>query len=193
MSTTSADFETLLNRLRLGDEEAAWQLVYEYGPHVMAVVRRRMNRQIRVRLDSQDLAQAVWKSFFVDIACMSNIRSPEELIGHLVRMTQHKLVDAYRRHLYAANNGAVHERPLVLEDSEGERIASPDATPSQFAIMRERWQKMLADATPVARKILRRRMKGEAFEDIAASLGISARTAKRAVAELWDENSHDTA
>lgn len=193
MSTTSADFETLLNRLRIGDEDAAWQLVCEYGPHVMAVVRRRMNRQIRVRLDSQDLAQAVWKSFFVDVACMSRIRSPEELMGHLVRMTQHKLIDAYRRHLYAANSGAIHERPLDLDDSQGERIASPEGTPSQFAIMRERWQKMLADASPMARKILRRRMKGESFEEIAASLGISARSAKRAVAELWDENGHGKA
>jgi RNA polymerase sigma-70 factor (ECF subfamily) len=193
MSTAATDFETLLNRLRLGDEHAAGQLVSEYGPHVMAVVRRRLNRQIRVRLDSQDLAQTIWKSFFLNIVEMTKVRSPEELIGRLVGMAQHKLTDAYRRHLYAAYNGAVHERPLEPKDSQGERIASSGATPSQFAIMHERWQKLLADASPLARKVLRRRMKGETFEDIAASLGISARTARRAVADLCDENCHDKA
>jgi RNA polymerase sigma factor (sigma-70 family) len=181
----------LLVRLRSGDEDAAWQLVCEYGPHVMAVVRRRLNRQIRVRLDSQDLAQAVWKSFFFDIASLTDIRSPEELIRLLVGMTQNKLNDAYRRNLYTAYNGAVRERRLALEGSQDDRLASAEGTPSQFAIMRERWQKLLTGASPLARKILRRRMKGETYEAIAAELGISPRTAQRLVADLWGENSHD--
>jgi DNA-directed RNA polymerase specialized sigma24 family protein len=152
-----------------------------------------MNRQIRVRLDSQDLAQAVWKSFFFDIGKLTDIRSPEELIGLLVGMTQHKVIDAYRRQLYSARNGAVRERPLALEDTQGERVASREGTPSQFAIMREQWQRILSGASPQARKILRRRMKGETDEAIAEALGISARTVKRAVADLWDENRHDEA
>ena len=183
----------LLARLRSGDEDAAWQLVDEYGPHVMAVVRRRLNRQIRVRLDSQDLAQAVWKSFFFDIASLTDIRSPEELIRLLVGMTQNKVNDAYRRNLYTAYNGAVRERRLALEDSQDEGLASAEGTPSQFAIMRERWQKLLTGAPPLARKILRRRMKGETYEAIAAELDISPRTAQRLVADLWDEHSHDKA
>jgi hypothetical protein len=137
------------------------------------------------------LAQAVWKSFFFDIAKLADVRSPEELIGLLIGMTQHKVIDAYRRQLYSARNGAVRERPLALEDSQSERVASRQGTPSQFAIMREQWQKMLARATPLARKILRRRMKGETDEAIAASLGISARKLNRVVADLWDENCHD--
>jgi RNA polymerase sigma factor (sigma-70 family) len=192
-STSSTEFEMLLDRLRSGDDDAAWQLVCDYGPHVLAVVRRMINRQIRVRLDSQDLAQTVWKSFFFNIVELTKVRSPDELIGTLVQMTRHKVIDAYRRHLFAAGNGAVREKPLVDRDAEGERIPGPDGTPSQFAMVRERWQRMLSERKPVHQEVLRRRMTGQSFEDIAASLGISERTARRVVLDLWREECHDEA
>jgi RNA polymerase sigma factor (sigma-70 family) len=192
-ATSSTEFEILLDRLRSGDDDAAWQLVCEYGPHVLAVVRRMINRQIRVRLDSQDLAQTVWKSFFFNIVEMTKVRSPDELIGTLVQMTRHKVIDAYRRHLFAAGNGAVRERPLFERDAEGERIPGPEGTPSQFAMVRERWQRMLSERTPVHQEVLRRRMTGQTYESIAASLGISERTARRVVLELLREECHDEA
>lgn len=193
MATTSMDFESLLGRLRLGDEDAAWDLVCEYGPHVVAVLRRRLRNQIRVRIDSQDLAQAVWKSFFLAIGDMSEIRSPEQLIAALVRMAQYKLTDAYRRQLYAPSNGALREVPFVTNEEEGQQIAGREATPSQFAIARERWQQMLRERSPEQQEVLRRRMTGESFEAIADSLGISARTARRVVGDLWREHCHDQA
>lgn len=191
MATSTTDFETLLSRLRLGDEDAAWDLVCEYGPHVVAVLRRRLNGQIRARVDSQDLAQAVWKSFFLGLGDMQDIRSPEQLIAALVRMAHYKLLNAYRDQLYAPRRGAVQEVPFVPQDGEGERIAGRVATPSQFAIARERWQEMLRQGSPEEQEVLRRRMRGDTFENIADSLGISTRTVQRVVAGLWREHCHD--
>jgi RNA polymerase sigma factor (sigma-70 family) len=193
MATTSTDFETLLGRLRLGDEDAAWELVCEYGPHVVAVLRRKLNSQIRARLDSQDLAQAVWKSFFLGIGDMVEIRSPEQLMAALVRMAQYKLIDAYRRQLYTGSRCAVREVPFLPQEADGELVAGREATPSQFAIARERWQQMLRERSPEQQEVLRRRMTGESFEAIADSLGISARTARRVVGDLWREHCHDEA
>jgi DNA-directed RNA polymerase specialized sigma24 family protein len=115
-SSSVTEFEKLLDRLRRGDDDAAWQLVGEYGPHVTAVVRRMIRTQMRVRVDSQDLAQTVWKSFFLNIEEMTNVRTPEELIKTLVRVTQHKVQDAYRRQLYLARNGAMRERQFEARD-----------------------------------------------------------------------------
>lgn len=193
MATSITDFESLLGRLRLGDEDAAWELVCEYGPHVVAVLRRRLKSQIRVRIDSQDLAQAVWKSFFLGIDDMTEIRSPEQLMAALVRMAHYKLTDAYRRHLYAVESGAVREQPFVRQDETGDQVPGREATPSQFAIARERWQQMLSERSPEQQEVLRRRMTGESFEAIADSLGISARTARRVVGDLWREHCHDQA
>ncbi|MEX2137696.1 MAG: sigma-70 family RNA polymerase sigma factor [Pirellulales bacterium] len=193
MATTSTDFETLLERLRLGDEDAAWELVCEYGPHVMAVLRRRLKSQIRARIDSQDLAQAVWKSFFLGIGDMAEIRSPEQLMAALVRLAQYKLWDAYRDQLYTASRAAHREKRLTPHNEDGDQIPGREGTPSQFAIARERWQQMLSERSPEQQEVLRRRMTGESFEAIAGSLGISARTARRVVGDLWREHCHDEA
>ncbi len=154
MATSTSEFEILLERLRGGDEDAAWQLVCEYGPHVVAVVRRRLRRQIRARLDSQDLVQAVWKSFFFDLPGMEEIRSPEQLIKLLVEFAHNKVVDAYRQHLFAERRRAGLESPLPPQDElerdtaeePGDDFPGRAATPSQFAVAREEWQRMLESA-----------------------------------------------
>jgi DNA-binding CsgD family transcriptional regulator len=50
---------------------------------------------------------------------------------------------------------------------------------------------MLSVRKPVHQEVLRRRMTGESFESIAASMGISERTARRVVLALWRRVSHD--
>jgi RNA polymerase sigma factor (sigma-70 family) len=200
MATSTSDFETLLERLRTGDEEAAWQLVCEYGPHVVAVVRRRLRRQIRARLDSQDLVQAVWKSFFLDMPGIADLRSPEQLIKLLVELTQNKVVDAYRHHLYAERRRAAQEEAALHEENpecerwpaeNGVEIIGRDATPSQFAMAREHWQRMLHERPVVHQEVIRRRLMGQTYESIAATLGISERTARRVIGDLWQEQCHD--
>jgi RNA polymerase sigma factor (sigma-70 family) len=192
MATTSMDFESLLLRLRLGDEDAAWDLVCEYGPHVVAVLRRKLKNQIRARIDSQDLAQAVWKSFFLGIDEIAQIRSPEQLMAALIRLAHCKLLNAYRDQLYAPIRGVAREVHFVSQEA-GERFAGREATPSAFAIARERWQQMLKERSPEQQEVLRRRMTGESYQAIANSLGISARTARRVVGDLWREQIHDQA
>jgi RNA polymerase sigma factor (sigma-70 family) len=192
MATTS-DFETLLDRLRQGCDDAAWQLICEYGPHIVAVVRRRLHRNIRARVDSQDLVQAVWKSFFFDMAGIEDIRSPDQLMAVLVTMTQNKIVDVHRRHVYAERRGVAHETPLAcLKEEEGE-LRPREASPSQFAMARECWQQMLHERTPLQRQIIRLRLAGETFEAIAAKLDINERTARRVIEDLRQEHCHDTA
>jgi RNA polymerase sigma factor (sigma-70 family) len=196
MATSTSEFEILLDRVRTGDEDAAWQLVCEYGPHVVAVVRRRIRRQIRVRLDSQDLVQAVWKSFFFDLPGRSEIRTPEQLIKLLVEFTHNKVVDAYREHLFAGRRRAELENPPAAKDddeqeSADERPVEPPgraATPSQFAVAREELQRMLQKRPAMHQQVIQRRLMGDTFESIAATLGISERTARRVIGELWEEH-----
>jgi DNA-directed RNA polymerase specialized sigma24 family protein len=157
------------------------------------VLRRKLRNQIRVRIDSQDLAQAVWKSFFLGIGDLGEIQSPEQLIAALLHLAHCKVLNAYRDQLYTGRRGAVQEVPFVPCDADGERIAGREATPSQFAIAREQWQQMLQNRSPEQQEVLRRRMSGESFQDIAYSLGISERTVRRVVGDLWRELCDDQA
>ncbi|MCA9151905.1 MAG: hypothetical protein KDA92_21530, partial [Planctomycetales bacterium] len=53
-------FSHLLEQVRQGSDEAAWDLVETYGPHVLRTIRRTLSREIRGKFDSDDFAQAVW-------------------------------------------------------------------------------------------------------------------------------------
>ncbi len=81
-------FRQLLSRVADGDNEASAELVSEYGGHILKAVRRRMNRSLRDRFDSQDFEQAVWASFFGHISVVQRIDSSGELAGFLTRMAR---------------------------------------------------------------------------------------------------------
>lgn len=182
-------FDELMNRVKAGDEEAASQLVADYGNHVMAAVRFRLGRRIRIRVDSQDIAQAIWKSFF-ELAETQPIDSPQQLVAILAAMSLNKLSDAYRRHLVAKPRAMSREdrRPLKVNDR---RLPNDDATPSQFAIARERFRRIFSERTPTEQEVIRRRIAGHTFDEIGASLGINERTARRVIEKLWEEHGHD--
>ena len=170
-------FQELMDRVKAGDEDAASQLVADYGNHVMAAVRFRLGRRIRVRVDSHDLAQAIWKSFF-ELAEAQSIDSPQQLVAILAAMSVNKLNDAFRRHVVAQPRALSREdhRPLQLNDR---RLPPDNATPSQFAIARERFRDIFSKRTSAEQQVIRLRIAGHTFEDIGQSLGINERTARR--------------
>ena len=64
LTEQSREFTSLMQRVHQGDEDAAWELLDEYGPHVINVVRRVLTSRMRSKADSTDFAQSVWASFF---------------------------------------------------------------------------------------------------------------------------------
>ncbi len=189
----TTEFEALLSSARNGDEDAAWQIVGEYGPHIVAVVRRRLGRRIRTRLDSHDLVQAVWKSFFFDMAGVEQIQTPKQLVAVLAKMTENKVVDAYRRHLGAERRGLGREKSIQEATDDGQALSSNAPTPSQFAMARERWTAMLQHKSRTHQRIINLRLAGETFDGIAEQVGVSERTARRVIDDLWAEHSSDEA
>src|SRR5688572_23874581 len=64
MSEQQKDFSTLMQCVREGSADATKELLDRYGPHVLRVVRRKLNRKLRPKFDSVDFVQDVWASFF---------------------------------------------------------------------------------------------------------------------------------
>src|SRR5260370_7025785 len=57
-------FETLLERLRGGDGEAAQEIFQRYARRLIALARSRLNPLMRQKVDPEDVMQSVFKSFF---------------------------------------------------------------------------------------------------------------------------------
>ena len=171
-------FDALIGQVRDGNHEAARQLLEACEPHIVRAIRRRMNLQMRKRFDSQDFSQAVWASFFGNLPDVSRFRRPNELVNFLCRVASNKVIDAGRR--AAVRN----EQPCDPLRAAGHtasdlrvRIAEP--TPSQNAVARESYDRLLLNEKAIDCQVIDLRRNGLTQLEIAQKLGISERQVRR--------------
>ena len=76
-----------------------------------------------------------------------------------------------------------------MGDQEGilaKSVASKDPTPSQFAMARERWVRMLRSLPERHRQVIRMRLMGRSTGAIATTLGVSERTVQRVIDRITE-------
>jgi RNA polymerase sigma factor (sigma-70 family) len=190
MSTVNGSrFEELVAQLKEGSQDAAWELVETYGPHILRVVRRTLTREMRPKFDSQDFVQAVWASFFTHRERFLDVQRPEQLVGLLAATARHKIVDELRRRLETQKHDVRRERSM--DDSNvvvKQNLVSHDPRPSQIAVARERWHQLMHQQPEQCRRIVSLRLAGETHQAIARTMGISQKTVQRVLQRLLEEN-----
>lgn len=190
MADTPKDFLDLMRRIREGDEPAARELYEHYGRHILRVIRRRLHQPLRSRFDSTDFAQSVWTSFFAGATQTCHFDSPQALVAYLEKMAFHKVSGAYRNGVRAAKRDRTRERSLdepLVEGAEGAPhayLASPSPTPSQEAVARESWDRLMEGQPVVIRRILTLRREGHTYEEIADILETTTKTIQRLLRRL---------
>lgn len=188
------EFSELLRRVKAGSEDAAWELIDRYGPHVQRVVRRLLNRRLRPQFDSIDFVQAVWASFFQNPAEIHSFESPDGIIGYLAHMARNKVIDENRRRLGTLKHNV--DRVFSLEDCPADDgdLVDHQPRPSQVAVARERWRR-LVDAQPSHyREVIRLRIMGVTDAEIARQLQIDERTVRKIIDRLLQlQRSQDAA
>jgi RNA polymerase sigma factor (sigma-70 family) len=187
MAESANQFEMLMERVRDGDEQAAEQVCREYTSHVIRVVRRRLPQKMRRRLDSGDVLQAVWASFFAIPAERFTFRTPKQLIEFLGRVAHNKVVDETRRCLGTDKRQLQRERRL--EDAEcNELLGDPrQPTPSKAILVEECWQELLRDQPSLVKDLLVLKRLGFTHDEIAGRLGLHAKTIQRRLRKLAGE------
>jgi RNA polymerase sigma factor (sigma-70 family) len=181
-----ADFQSLLARFRGGDRSAADELCRRFGPHIRVVVRRRLDRGLRVRFDSLDFVQDVWASFLTTPPDRYDFATPAALLGFLVRVARDKVADAARRPEARSGIGNNDAHPLIRNDEVLDELRSPDPTPCESAVAVEEWERILGRFPPGYRVILERLRDGYTHEDIAQMSEVCVNTVKRIVRRLKD-------
>jgi len=178
-------FRQLMEDVRGGSQEAAWELVRQYGPHVHRFVRRSLNHRLRSKFDSLDFVQVVWASLFRVPDKLLSLERPEELIALLATLAKHKVLNEARRRLQSIKYNVAREIPLENSRGGGE-IESPARvpSPSAIAIAKEQWERLLSVQNEKVRSIVRLRLQGNSFVEIADQLQIHERTARKAIERL---------
>jgi RNA polymerase sigma-70 factor (ECF subfamily) len=161
-------FAEFLRRLRDRDEHAARELVLRYEPAIRRAVRLRLrDPRLRRVIESGDICQAVFASFFVRTAQGEyNLESPDQLLRLLATMARNKLVSHASRERAGRRDQRRIDPGVVLEECP----ASGDS-PSRQTAAQELIQEAQRWLTPHERELLQRRAQGLEWAEIARELG----------------------
>jgi RNA polymerase sigma factor (sigma-70 family) len=185
MSADTTEFEALLERVRDGSQDAAWELIEAFGPHIQRVVSRMLDHRMRGQFDSTDFVQSVWTSFLREPERIHELQTPDDVLRFLTVMAKHKIIDGGRRWLMTQRNGL--KRPVSIDDPH----LNPDAlasarqpTPSAVAVARERWNRIISREPPYCQDVIRMRLAGSSCVEIANQLQLNERTVRRIIDRL---------
>ena len=186
MPDENDDFRDLIRRVSEGSEDAAWELVQRYGETVRRAVRRKLNKKLRPKFDSMDFVQLVWSSFFRARHRLERFDRPGELAAFLVTMARNKVGMELRRRLLTEKYNVNREHSLYESDIRNRAdYAGRQPVPVEVVIAREQWDRMLRDLPEHYREIIRLRLQGRTYRDIADSLQLAESTVRRFLKKLF--------
>lgn len=161
---TDSEFRQLLERVGNNDEHAINELVRRYEPEIRTMVRawlRPWELKLRTVFDSQDICQSVLAWFFTknaaeryDLANPSNLRN---LLRVMVR----------NRVYYRIRGSKDDAQTLPIPSEIDSKVPAPDETVAD----RELFETVFARFSPEEADLARRRMYGESWDEISASVG----------------------
>jgi RNA polymerase sigma factor (sigma-70 family) len=185
MAEQNSDFHSLVRRVREGSEDAAWELVNQYGESIRRAVRRALNERLRSKFDSLDFVQVVWNSLFRARDKLDQFDHPEELAAYLVKMARNKVGMEVRRRLMTEKYNVGHEQSLnQLCTRDGPDIPSRQPSPVDVAVAREQWDRLLQDQPPHYRQIIHLRLQGYTYQSIAKVVHLDECTVRRFLKKL---------
>jgi RNA polymerase sigma factor (sigma-70 family) len=195
MAEPTNEFAVLMEQVRAGDQEAARILYERYNQPVLRVVRYQLAKSMRRQYDSEDFSQAVWSSFFVEVAAETcTFANPDALVAFLAQVAYHKVISTTRKRQQTQRRGSGGSVSLDAvpegEDKKplGQTLPAPTPTPSQFVMAEERYQHLLENLPPGHRRILKLLREGYSKAQIADILKFDPKTIRRVidrVEELW--------
>jgi RNA polymerase sigma factor (sigma-70 family) len=162
---------------RKGDEAAAQELFDRYVDQVMKLARRHLHRPMAGRVDPEDIAQSVFRTFFIRARQgQFQIEEADDLCKLLARITVHKTFRQIAFHKRAKRD--THVETGEPQEMLLNRLAS-GPTPQEAAAFVDQLENFLGKLQPIERQILELRMEGHNNLEIADKLGISDRKIRR--------------
>jgi RNA polymerase sigma factor (sigma-70 family) len=174
----------LLERFRGGDDRAAEALFARYFERLTALARSRLSARLARRVDPEDIALSVYRSFFVEA------REGRFVLGRggdlwrlLSSIAGHKLLKRVR-HEGAARRSFAAEVPL--DPAAEERICGrpSDPTPEDAAALADELERAFSLLDPFGRRVLELRLQGLRISEIAEDAGRSERSVRRALVQI---------
>lgn len=155
----------LCRRARNGSKSAALVVVRQTESVVLRVIGRRLVKGLRSQTDREDVAQSVWRSFFVN--CHRSFDTHSALARYLVGIARNKTIDRGRKYLKASN-----VKWCSAEEPEIHRVADQSPSPEDVERLRE-LQSQIEESVPTKfRNVIQMRIDGMTVDEIAQEIGL---------------------
>jgi len=180
------DLQSMLARVRVGDEDAAQELLRHFEPHVRRVVRRRLPTMLRSKFDSMDFVQSVWGEFFARLGRGEiAFDNAGQLAKFLALVAQSKVANETKRRTALKCDV---KREVDLSDNLFHVPGrSRDPTPSQRVAANDELETVLSRHPKLHRNVVELRRQGFTFTEIGEQLNIDERSARRILHDLEEE------
>jgi RNA polymerase sigma factor (sigma-70 family) len=173
---------SLLDRARLGDQEA-WQILFEdCYPKIHRVVSKRLSRPMRRIYDSTDIANDVMKSLAAKFDHF-DFSSVDGLRAFLIRAAEQKVIDGNRR-VHALKRDIDRDRPITADGAGGFEPTDSSPTASQVAVATEEAKILLDGRSGVERTILELKIQEHTNREAAEATGWHLRKVERFLEKL---------
>jgi RNA polymerase sigma-70 factor (ECF subfamily) len=179
MAEETEGMAALLERARNGSDRAAQEFVRRFGPALLRVVRRKLDKRLRSKFDSMDFVQAAWASFFAIPRDEFQFKGSKPLAWYLIQVARNKVTEAVRQRLELEKFDVKREKPLHYLETERTTALGREPNPSEIAIAREEWAKLKQDQPSHYQEILESRGAGYTVKEIADHLHMDERSVRR--------------
>lgn len=180
----------LLKRWKAGDECAAATLFDRYVNQLCGLARNRLSERMQRRVEPEDIVQSAYRSFFRHADQNAyTLNQSGDLWRLLAAITVNKLRGqvefhtAQKRGVYAEESLAATRSTLGL----GPQALASDPTPEDATAVIEELEAVLTSLDPLSRKILELALQNKDESEIAADVGRSGRTVRRALQQIRSE------
>jgi RNA polymerase sigma-70 factor (ECF subfamily) len=180
------EYAEFIRRVRLGDEQAAEELIRRYEPEIRLEIRtllRLRDPRLRRVFDSMDICQSVMANFFLRAAVGDfELDEPSQLVRLLVGMARNRLAEHVRYHQR-------HRRDVRRTGASGpEEWAVPSAgeTPSEVVSRGELLAMFRERLSAEERKVAELRSQGFDWATVARELGGTPEARRKQFARAVD-------
>ena len=177
-------------RLSSGDGAAAREIFERYSGRLVALARSHMTPRLREKVDPEDVAQSVFKSFFArQSEGQIELINWDSLWGLLALFTIRKCARR-AEHFQADRRNMAREVSVSSgsdDSSSGWQLASSEPTAEQAAVLSETVAEVMSVLTEREREMLTQCLQGYTPEEVAESATCSARTVRRLLQRVRDQ------
>jgi len=190
MQQPTQEFRQLVERVRLGEHDAAAELVRLYEPEIRRCIRVRLtDPRLRRVIDSLDVCQSVLANFFVRVSLGEfDLDQPSDLIKLLVAMVRHKVIDQTRRQHAEVRDA---RRVAGLTDSQFHRLPSGAVTPERIATDRDLLNAVRSRLSEEERFLADQRALGREWPELATELASAPDSLRKKLSRALDRVSRE--